>query len=418
MGKAIKDWINSHLEFPNRLQAVAQFYLLSIMLASARHSQTNAAALSGLDKSQFSRFLKDHPALAFAKHMELVEKTFRKIAKQFQKNPSLISGTPWKIFMIVDSTLHTRTSRHIQNAQKFNHGDGWVTGHQWTNIVIVVGSRIIPLPPIAFHTVDDCKRLGIDYQTEHEKLVTFFASFDLTQFLGEFDPKRLVVLMDSGYDDKKLQAAILRRGWDFLCALKTTRSVQGLKGNRIGGWRSIAAMFKRVKKQAPWKTVYDHKEVAGSKKQRMEFRARLWTGHLKGLFKPIALICSEKTNGERRFLACSNTSVSLGAIIRTYRRRWLIELFHKDAKSYLGMEHAGVRDFDSLKSHVHWVYIAYLLLKEGEQEAREGILHLQQRVENEIKIHDLNEYIQISTYFSGDSILRQRFMEEKCKMSA
>jgi hypothetical protein len=284
--------------------------------------------------------------------------------------------------------------------------------------VIVIDNKIIPLPPIAFHTVEDCKRLGINYQTEHKKLVKFFGSLDLTQYLGDFDPRQLVVLMDSGYDDKKLQAAILKRGWDFVCALKTNRSVQGLRSEKSVGWFSIPDMFKRVKKQAPWQTVYDHTKVAGSKKKRMEFRARLLMGHLRGIFKPIALVCSEKTNGERRFLACSNTSVKLGAIIRTYRRRWLIELFHKDVKSYLGMEHAGVRDFDSLVSHVHWVYTAYLLMKERYPEDAGGIRHRQYLLKKEIEVNQLSEWIQTSTQFGGDLALRKQFIDEKLKLSA
>ena len=420
MAKAIKDWICSHLNFSERVASVAQWYLLSLMLPSARHSQTNAATLSGLDKSQFSRFLKNHSALAIVKHQELVTKTLRRIAKQFQKDPSLVSGTPWKIFLIVDSTLHRRTSRHIQNSQKFNHGDGWVTGHQWTNTVIVIGNRVIPLPPIAFHTEEDCKRLGISYETEHDKLVTFFGALNLTQYLGSFDPRELVVLLDSGYDSKKIQAAILKRGWDFVCALKSNRSVRSTKEfkKKSEGWGSITATFKRVKKQAPWKTVYDHTKIAGSKNKRMEFRARLWLGHLRGIFKPIALVCSEKTNGERRYLACSNLSVSLGAIIRTYRRRWIVELFHKDIKFYLGMQHAGVRDFDSIIAHVHWVYIAYLLLKEKVPDSEVGIQSLQLLLKNEIEINRLNEWIQVSTQFNGDSALREVFIEERSKFAA
>jgi hypothetical protein len=332
----------------------------------------------------------------------------------------LISGTPWKIFLIIDSTLHRRTSRHIQNSQKFNHGEGWVTGHQWTNTVVVVGGRIIPLSPIAFHTEEDCKRLGVDYETEHEKLVKFIEQLDLTQYLGEFDPKSLVVLMDSGYDDKKLQAAILKRGWDFICALKANRSVRYTKEYKkmSEGWSSVATFFKHVRKQAPWKTVYDQSKVAGTKNKRVKFRARLWTGHLRGIFKPITLICSEKTNGEKRYLACSNLSVSLGAIIRTYRRRWLVELFHKDTKSCLGLEHAGVKDFDSMLSHVHWVYTAYLLLKEKDPDSGDGIHRLQIRLGKEVETNKLNEWIQTSTHFQGDLALREILQKERNRIAA
>jgi hypothetical protein len=39
-----------------------------------------------------------------------------------------------------------------------------------------------------------------------------------------------------------------------------------------------------------------------------------------------------------------------------------IELFHKDVKQRLGFEEVATSGFDSVMSHVHWVYCAYILL--------------------------------------------------------
>ena len=39
-----------------------------------------------------------------------------------------------------------------------------------------------------------------------------------------------------------------------------------------------------------------------------------------------------------------------------------MELFHKDVKQNLGFEDVATSGFDSVKSHVHWVYCAYILL--------------------------------------------------------
>lgn len=74
-------------------------------------------------------------------------------------------------------------------------------------------------------------------------------------------------------------------------------------------------------------------------------------------------VCSEKSNGKgRRYFACSNAKVSVGVIVRTYTKRWAVELFHHTRKTQLGMFDAGVKDFESQTSHIHWVYCAYLLL--------------------------------------------------------
>jgi hypothetical protein len=39
-----------------------------------------------------------------------------------------------------------------------------------------------------------------------------------------------------------------------------------------------------------------------------------------------------------------------------------IELFHKNTKQHLGFEDVATSGFDSVISHVHWVYCAYILL--------------------------------------------------------
>jgi len=39
-----------------------------------------------------------------------------------------------------------------------------------------------------------------------------------------------------------------------------------------------------------------------------------------------------------------------------------MELFHKTVKQYLGFEDVATSGLDSVMSHVHWVYCAYILL--------------------------------------------------------
>jgi hypothetical protein len=39
-----------------------------------------------------------------------------------------------------------------------------------------------------------------------------------------------------------------------------------------------------------------------------------------------------------------------------------MELFHKSVKQHLGFQEVATSGFDSVISHVHWVYCAYILL--------------------------------------------------------
>ena len=85
----------------------------------------------------------------------------------------LVAGAPWTIAIIIDATLHPRSSLHVHNAQRFNHGQGFVVGHQWTNIVVNINGRIIPLPPIASLSKNECKRRGIVYKSERDRLIVY-----------------------------------------------------------------------------------------------------------------------------------------------------------------------------------------------------------------------------------------------------
>ena len=57
---------------------------------------------------------------------------------------------PWDLAIVVESTLQHRASLPPENAKTFNHGQGFVVGHQWTNIVLLLQDRLIPFRPIPF----------------------------------------------------------------------------------------------------------------------------------------------------------------------------------------------------------------------------------------------------------------------------
>jgi hypothetical protein len=116
------------------------------MVVTTKHSLEEAARFSGLHKSQFSKMLKAHSNVAVYTLESLSKKQAKHVATALHK----CKGLPWKIALIVDSTLQHRASLHPENAKRFNHGNGFVIGHQWTNIVLIINDMLIPLRPIPF----------------------------------------------------------------------------------------------------------------------------------------------------------------------------------------------------------------------------------------------------------------------------
>ena len=75
--------------------------------------------------------LKAHSKVAASTLESLSKKQAKHVAKALQK----CKGLPWKIALIVDSTLQHRASLHPENAKRFNHGNGFVPAISGMNIV-------------------------------------------------------------------------------------------------------------------------------------------------------------------------------------------------------------------------------------------------------------------------------------------
>ncbi|MDA3898680.1 MAG: transposase [Desulfobacteraceae bacterium] len=358
------NWISKQIKTSKRLNPVITAYLIFLMASSRTHTLTAAARFSDSSKSRFHYLLKGNSEVAVYALNELSKKQARQFAKI---NKGLSAGNlPWNIAISVDATIQNRSSLHTQNSKRFNHGKGFVVGHQWTNIVLHINDKVIPLPPIPFYTKKYCKQIGAEYQTENTRVAEYLSQLSLEEYIGSHAPEKVVVLADSGYDDQKIQKAIAGKKWKFIIVLKSTRGIKTEKvyqnTKKTEDWKSVTVTFKNNRKIG-WKTIQAPKN--GGKKKRMEFRVRQITGYLKN-FGKAQLICSQfKTKsgkGQRKHLACNDLKATPRQIVIGYRLRWAIEIFHKEIKMFLGFEDVSAKYFSSVISHVHWVYCAYILL--------------------------------------------------------
>jgi hypothetical protein len=359
--QTVQTWIARHILVRRRLVHVCTSYLLFLMVVTRKHALAEAARFSGLHTSQFSKMLQVHSHVAVATLERLSKQQAKQVAKARQKLKEL----PWDIAIVVDSTLQHRASLHPENAKTFNHGQGFVIGHQWTNIVLLLQDTLIPLRPIPFYSQRYCRDHQLTYRTEHDRVVEYIEQLHLEDYIGAYEPRQVVVLMDSGYDNKKIQNAIAAKPWHFIIALGKTRSVQAatpaLTTPKAKQWCHIATFF-RNHRWLKWQTI--RLPTKGTKRKRMEFRARDTIGYLRYVGR-VQLVCSEPRNrpeGRRKYLACNDMRVTARQIILGYRLRWTIELFHKTVKQHLGFEDVATSGFAAVMSHVHWVYCAYILL--------------------------------------------------------
>src|SRR5262245_49735322 len=213
-------WITRHIAVRRRLERICTGYLLFLMVATTKHSLTEAARFSGLHPSLFSKMLQAHTKEAITT-LDSLSKTQ---ARQFVKALQRVHRLPWKIVIVIDATLQHRASLHPENTHTFNHGQGYVIGHQWTNVVLVLGDMLIPLKPIPFYSKRYCQAHALAYHSEHERVVAYLRELDLEDYIGAYDRREVLVLADSGYDDKKIEQAIAQKGWHFIILKRCTRS--------------------------------------------------------------------------------------------------------------------------------------------------------------------------------------------------
>jgi DDE family transposase len=301
-------------------------YLLFLMVATMRHALEEAARFAGLHKSQFSKMLKAHRTVAVA----TLERLSKPPAKRLAKARHKLHELPWAIAIIVDSTLQHRASLHPENAKTFKHGQGFVVGHQWTNVVVLLNDTLVPLRPLPFYSQRYCRDHALEDRTEHDLVVEDIQQVNLEDYSGAYEPREVIVLTDSGYDNKKSPQALAAKHWHCLSALGKTRSVQSvlayLTTPKSKQWAHIATFF-RNHRWLKWQTL--RIPTHGTKRKRMEFRTRDTMGYLRYVGQ-VQLVCSEprrRPEGRRTYFACNDMRVTARQVMLGYRLRWVIEIY-------------------------------------------------------------------------------------------
>jgi len=96
------------------------------MVATTKHSLKEAARFSGLHPSLFAKLLQSHAKGAITTLEQLSKTQARQCAKALTR----VHGLPWKSAILIDATRQRRASLHPENTPTFNHGKGYVIGHQ------------------------------------------------------------------------------------------------------------------------------------------------------------------------------------------------------------------------------------------------------------------------------------------------
>jgi hypothetical protein len=158
---------------------------------------------------------------------------------------------------------------------------------------------------------------------------------------------QVYVLFDSWYASNKLLKFCRRQGWHVICALKANRT---LDGKQVRQWN------RELKHK--W---YDHVTVPTTDGQQREYLVRSVRGHLNHFADEVCVLISKRHPRERRpkYFLCTDLTLAPQAILRTYQKRWPIEVDNWYLKQALGLADFRVQSYAAVQK---WFAIVYLAL--------------------------------------------------------
>jgi hypothetical protein len=172
----------------------------------------------------------------------------------------------------------------------------------------------------------------------------------LRQSLSQVCPAAIV--FDEWYMCHELVEFISSRGLTWVSQAKTNRCIQ------VGEeWIGLA----RYSKAFPH-TVFKRINAEVEEKRHKWFYETTVVMKNVGLVK-LVVLKQRKNSRKHTFLVSNTTSLHGMQILEYYKKRWAIEVFHRDCKQHLGLGEYQVRRLDAVVIHLHLVFFAYTLLK-------------------------------------------------------
>lgn len=270
------------------------------------------------------------------------------VARQQLKALGLKEGDT--LYLIIDDTKVRKRGKRMQALSKVKDPatGRYFFGHTFVAAALYARGVTIPFRLKTFHSAAWCRKQKRPYRK-----LTDLAVACVDGLAGVSPGVKVRVLFDAYYACDKMFDACNRHGFLWHTTLAANRNVfiDGKK-RKVGKY----ARWVVAREGQPVKLGKDH---AGSHRR---FRAVFFDATLKG-HRPVRVAFSRR-KGDRKVvaLATSDLAASASRIIDHYLYRWNIEVFFKDAKQLLGLNHYQCLDVDAVTRHVHLVALAYALL--------------------------------------------------------
>ena len=172
---------------------------------------------------------------------------------------------------------------------------------------------------------------------------------DLKQRLPAGFP--VYVLFDSWYASNKLLKFCRRQGWHLICAIKSNRTLDGVK---LSKWNQ------RLKHQP-----YTRVNPAATDQRKRPYLVRACKGRLKNVPFEVCVLISKRHRGDKRpkYFLCTDLSLAPQQILTFYQKRWPIEVDNYYVKQLLGLGDFRVQSYEAIEKWFAIIFLAYTFLQ-------------------------------------------------------
>jgi len=273
-----------------------------------------------------------------------------------------LSGAGNMKVLIADDTLYRRNrSKQVELlARVFDHTDhryyrgfrmltlSWSDGNSFLPVSCTLLSsskeknRLVPVRTDLDRRTNGAKRRREAIRKATDVLVDMAAEANATGIEANH------LLFDSWFAYPAIMRKLLAKGMHTLCMLKVTEKIfYHYQGEDV----HLAALYRKIRKRRGRAKILASVIVEIGKDD-------------KGVPVP-AKIVFVRDRRAKKWLALLSTDTALGdeEIIKTYKRRWDIEVFFKMAKSFLNLaKECQSRSYDAIVAQAHLVCCRYIML--------------------------------------------------------